>query len=243
MNRLTFESADRLLDSTPHLERRKLGNNTYLRRLPNDDLAVTLHETDIIILHRDGTFTLDSGGWHTVTTKQRMNALTPARIWQEKGVWYMWPDKIPFFDCIVVDANGKPVECMQTHSDMMKDRDKELRKQIQGIMDKLNACEKLPLPDAGDCWGCYMATQDGERPLGRDCVASHLAELYLHGSLIYRALQWRGYTDYAIGLYWRWWGEGEIQTKRIVRRALRSFLRDQAYKIAREEARHAVRDQ
>lgn len=55
------------------------------------DVVVKQHTTDIIRYHPDGTMTLNSGGWRTYSTKERLNSLTPARIGQEKGIWYLYP--------------------------------------------------------------------------------------------------------------------------------------------------------
>lgn len=60
--------------------RAKVGNNTYARRLTPGNfgpIAVRLHETDVVIAYVDGSVRLDSGGWRTVTTKDRVNRFLP----------------------------------------------------------------------------------------------------------------------------------------------------------------------
>ena len=88
---------------------RKLCNNTYLQRR-GDDIAVVLHGTDVITLHPDGSFTLDSGGWQTATTKNRMNRYMPVGcVLQEEGVWSVFPggeDKCRYRDGMVIDKDG-----------------------------------------------------------------------------------------------------------------------------------------
>lgn len=66
--------------------RKKLQNNTYLEQR-GEDFAVQLHSTDVVTIHADGTFTLRTGGWDTVTTKDRINNYGPARVWSERGTW------------------------------------------------------------------------------------------------------------------------------------------------------------
>jgi hypothetical protein len=62
------------------LERRKVANNTYAeRRWP--DIAIRLHDTDVVTLHPDGSITLNTGGWYTVTTKDRLNSYLPFGVW------------------------------------------------------------------------------------------------------------------------------------------------------------------
>jgi hypothetical protein len=91
-----------------------LENNTRLEKLDNGDYGVRLHNTIVVTIHADGTYTLRTGGWHTVTTKDRINGYSPARVFQEKGEWFVAaPDftrRVPFVEGIRVDANGEPVK-------------------------------------------------------------------------------------------------------------------------------------
>lgn len=67
---------------------KKLANNTYLHREDAHTLAVRLHATDVVLIHDDGSYTLDSGGWRTVTTKDRINQYGPVRVYQQQLEWY-----------------------------------------------------------------------------------------------------------------------------------------------------------
>jgi len=84
-----------------------LENNTRLVLLDDGDYGIRLHNTIVVTIHVDGTYTLDSGNWKTVTTKDRINGYSPARLYQEKGDWYIGDRD--FFDGIRVDADGKPL--------------------------------------------------------------------------------------------------------------------------------------
>lgn len=77
---MTYHEADAQLNGRCH-EHRKLQNSTYLERRPGSDIAVRLHQTDVLTFSPDGAITLDSGGWDTVTTKDRMNAYLPP-VWR-----------------------------------------------------------------------------------------------------------------------------------------------------------------
>ena len=68
----------------------KIGHNTYLHEAGNGDIAVKFHWTDVITLHADGTYTLNTGGWGTVTTMRRLHEYGPARIYSEKGRLCIW---------------------------------------------------------------------------------------------------------------------------------------------------------
>jgi hypothetical protein len=75
--------------------RRKLDNNTYLESAFGTDYAVRLHSTRVVTIHADGTYTLGTGGWSTVTTKARINEYGPARVYSDRGTWYVWHSSDP----------------------------------------------------------------------------------------------------------------------------------------------------
>ena len=77
--------------------KRKLGNNTYLVEcMPDSEsgkpiYGIKLHQTVVVRYYPNGMLALDSGGWLTVTTKQRMNAFTPhsVHIHQKNREWFV----------------------------------------------------------------------------------------------------------------------------------------------------------
>ena len=76
-------------DILKNRESKKLCNNTYLRKREKG-IAVQLHQTDIILFKENGDTVLDTGGWKTVTTKDRLNRyLDGFQVWQEKRIWYL----------------------------------------------------------------------------------------------------------------------------------------------------------
>ena len=150
-------------------ESRKVGNNTYLIR-HDDYIAVRLHNTEVVRAYPNGDIILDSGGWHTPTTKDRMNQYVSNRIWQEAGRWYLRHDgKQYLYADRVIKA--------------------EVSKYAKLCADSV----PLPQPAAGDCFYCHMQTTDGES-LG-DAVKdvhhlkSHMIEGYVVPSLVYNALK------------------------------------------------------
>lgn len=64
-------------------EGRKVGNNTYLERLDEHTIGVRLHSTYVVKIADDDTYTLDSGGWQTVTTKDRLNVWSPVKVFSD----------------------------------------------------------------------------------------------------------------------------------------------------------------
>jgi hypothetical protein len=98
---------------------RRVGNNTHLLVIDGSTLAVRLHDTNIVLIHKDGSYTLFSGGYHSVTTKRRINEFCPkAGLHQRKGEWFVAGD-VPFYDGIKINqktesptdmlANGRHV--------------------------------------------------------------------------------------------------------------------------------------
>jgi hypothetical protein len=107
---LTFKEAQETFDTARDKSKGKpLGNNTRLVRYGNG-YAVFLHQTAVVVIKPDGTYRLNSGGWRTVTTKDRINLYSPASLFQSKGIWYLsrQPDssRCIFTDGMVVDSNG-----------------------------------------------------------------------------------------------------------------------------------------
>jgi site-specific DNA-adenine methylase len=83
---------------------RKIGNNTYAEILHDDTVAIKLHNTYVVKINSNGTYTLNSGGWQTVTTKDRINQYSPVRVYQRDFTWYVKINskEYPFIDGMVV---------------------------------------------------------------------------------------------------------------------------------------------
>jgi hypothetical protein len=80
-------------------------NNTAVGNSPNA-LSVTLHSTVVVLVDRaSGVVHLDSGGWRTTTTKNRMNQASNEyglgfQVSQKDGAWtvYTKGEALPFSD-------------------------------------------------------------------------------------------------------------------------------------------------
>lgn len=69
---------------------RTCGNNTGVLRQSDGSIAVVLHRTPVVTFHRDGTARLTTGGWRSVTTKERLNrVLRPHgfNVYAKRGEW------------------------------------------------------------------------------------------------------------------------------------------------------------
>lgn len=86
-----YEQAERLLTERSRYQDKpvKLANNTYLHRVADDAIAVRFHATDVVTFYADNVTELDSGGYRTQTTLERLNRYLPNRtfISQQAGTW------------------------------------------------------------------------------------------------------------------------------------------------------------
>lgn len=116
----TYEEADKFIGEKGE---RKVCNNTILYRCANlyapqeqyyglrasvGVIVLKLHNTSIVKWYSNGRIELNSGGWRTVITKQRMNAVISglAYISQEKYVWFIYcPNRIIFTDGFILVDN------------------------------------------------------------------------------------------------------------------------------------------
>lgn len=210
-----------LSDCTKEIESSKfVANNTLKVKYKDGSEAIRLHNTDVVTLLPDGKIQLNSGGWRTNTTKERINDYSPARLWQNKGLWYV--DGSLFYDNMLIDKDGKLI------GKKVKANDKEIDKMKKAITKfcALITKDNLPVPDSGDCWFCCLHTSEGQ-PMGEALkdnghLLEHIKEGYLHGSLLVNAMREAGYKDEQIRLHY---GMKLSDTfKRAVRRYLQKRL-------------------
>lgn len=78
---------------------------TTVARGTDGALRVTYHSTDVVTVHKNGSITLNTGGWRTATTKLRMNQASNQyglgfQVWQKDFSWFVeWKGKsLPFDD-------------------------------------------------------------------------------------------------------------------------------------------------
>ena len=111
----SLHSAIEFLGGKAH---RKLANNTYVVAVAEkfgDKMlcAVRLHQTDVVTFGPDRV-TVYTGGWRTVTTKDRINSSLPDGfgIRQEGGVWKWcrdWSQEADFSEGDYIDLRDDSV--------------------------------------------------------------------------------------------------------------------------------------
>lgn len=100
--------------------RRKYAPNTYFERISENVIGVKFHQTFIVSMHKDGTLTLNSGGWNTMTTRKRINDVLStlfkgrlARVESTRHfMYYRGPTgPIEFLDGMVInETTAQPVK-------------------------------------------------------------------------------------------------------------------------------------
>lgn len=172
-----------------------LENNTVAVRRP-DGIAVRLHETDVVTFRDDGTVVLDSGGWDTLTTRDRLHRYAPgASVGRRDGATRVTVGGRSFF--FVDGFHYRPetgevltdpalLDELEARAELLKAAKRAARKWVRSMdADEARTLgEKLAASDfAGDCFYCLGQVS------GAGHVALHLHERYFVPSLFVNALR------------------------------------------------------
>lgn len=199
---MNYITADEKLQGRNMLSR-KVDRNTYLVRnsgVPGDSIHLKLHNTYIITWYADGRTELNSGGWKTVTTKQRINEFLEGYfVAQQRGVWYLeqrsdWTRIGVYEDRLTIHPDGtitnmKPLSDTKKLAKLRKQVNTYAAAYIQAFRD-----DKVPAPGPGDCLFCRMHEVKTDKPLGevtKDTwhVMGHIEENYFVPSLLMNAME------------------------------------------------------
>lgn len=187
-------------DTIKNRESKKLGNNTYLHRIEGG-FAIKLHDTDVIELY-PSYVKLFTGGWYSLTTKERLNKYAPVRLGQEKSIWYLygenWEKQTLFYEGIKISYTGKVLSKLKdpkTLEQKTKEAKLKIKEFVNYSIEKIQ--EGIELPSGGDCWYCVMQSQEGA-PLGdtikdHSHIEEHIKEKYVVPALIWNAVKEAGY--------------------------------------------------
>lgn len=209
---MNYAEAARIFSTTKDPDAGKpLENNTRLFKR-GEDYAVRLHGTDVVIFHPDDSVTLNSGGWRTVTTKDRFNkyangaaytgrhggGTNGVRVYSDRGTWKLYragqevaiyADGVTIFPDGHVEGAGKPDASAADRA--MRRR---AGKYAQDYVSALYAGE-IGVPGGGDCWHCLMRDiKTGKPAFTGDAshMESHMDEAYYVPSLVWNALEMFG---------------------------------------------------
>lgn len=201
---------------------KKVANNTYAIRYGDGTMAYRLHNTDVVT-HGTDFWELNSGGWRTNTTKDRINDWNPFKITQKNGQWFVQAGNktYDFYDGIRFDIDGNLISKVKaTNTAAIERKKKAINKYVNLLTEK-----NLPQPSNGDCWDCLWHTEDG-KPMGdvmtSNHLESHMKEGYIPGALLVNAMREKGWRDEQIGVHY---GMKIVDTfKRALRRYMQRHL-------------------
>lgn len=185
---------------------RALANNTRAVRGVDEDgaqyAAIRYHRTEVVRFYEDGRTMFDSGGWRTVTTKERMNYARRFSVWQTKGKWYVehkhkGARTHVLTDGIMFTKRGRAMNALDPQTAERKARaDEKLRKKIRAYAtDAAYDLWNKPRPanEMGDCFYCHMTVVSTGENLGdaskSDHLEHHLEEGYCPTSLYINAMK------------------------------------------------------
>jgi hypothetical protein len=195
----TYEELSAHLDAGKDKGERAWDNNTRIRRSGTTEqrppIIVRLHNTDIATVYQDNRIVLNSGGWLTATTKDRLNKVlggTDWRVWSNRGIWKVYhfsrpanldqPTAYIYQDGVTLWPDGT---CKGAGEDPTK-RLKEAKAYVKKLVDALFD-GTLEAPGNGDCW--YCRGMFGESGLNdADHLNSHIEEGYLVPALLDQVL-------------------------------------------------------
>jgi hypothetical protein len=199
--------------------------NTLDYTLADGTRKIRLHDTDIMIFHPTGMIELNTGGYNTKTTRERMNSFLPstASVYTERGVIYARynGETKPFTETATIDTVKGRILSDRNESDIDADR--------RALDAYMREWKRKGLPPqekaAGDPW-VFPNAENGkiQEYVMRDWVESK----YVFRSLYIHAMRFAGIRDVGIGIYMdqidRRKGKLEAIDTRRIRRYVRACL-------------------
>lgn len=194
---MNFAHFDNLLTGRSR-DGKNIANNTRAVRREGS-IAIRLHGTDVVTYAPDGSLTFNTGGYNTLTTRDRMNTFSPNgyRVWTVKGVPHVSSPTGKAFrlhDGITFGPRGGCRNPLATAVTSKVDKaDAALLKRIDKFIDgwiESAVTGQMPLPSGGDCWYCC-----GMISSGGDHLRDHIEESYYVPSLIVLAVKEKGYHN------------------------------------------------
>lgn len=202
----TFIALSEFLSKGKNKEDRPYQNNTRIQKT-GLGISIVLHWNRIATFFPGGEFWLDSCGWRTATTKNRIAEFLPLgwHLIQDKGIWWIvqgdnrWdsPNRMVFWDGVKLPTEFEP------------DKNKRELNRVKSLMRKIDKfCKKVKKevdefkvddPGPGDCWGCMRTTDGKHNPMGTDHLMSHIEQGYVVPLLIFNAMDDAGYN---MGFWW-----------------------------------------
>jgi len=165
-----YKQLEHYLSKGRNKDNRPIANNTRVIRRSPTSIAIKLHDTDVLTFFEDESIQLFTGGWKTVTTKDRINRFLPTGfgyVHSERFVWYFrlgdWKTGKNYLyqelmtithDKKIIDDDGKSIkEHSPAKEKKKRNQLKKVDNYIRKYMEALQA-GKIPAPSSSDCWIC-----------------------------------------------------------------------------------------
>lgn len=210
-----------------------LATSTRLHKR-GEDFAVQYHDTDIVTFRPDGKIVLNTGGWLTMMTRQRMEEYLPTgwAITSIKGRWYLvqrgdtWATpraRYAFRDGITLDHG---IVTGYESDDVVAVQDKENRATDKAVKAYVAGITAEVVTEGfehqgGDCFGCLAP-----EAFGLPHLALHIEESYYPLNLLANALADKGYRP---EVYLSMAARGDDFGLRTVRKVVAGYLRNALY--------------
>jgi hypothetical protein len=234
---MNYESVKELFETARLSANGKpIARNTRIFERQNNDYAIRYHETDIMTFRNNGEVVLNSGGWRTYSTKERLNRFMPEgkQIFQVSGIWYITDGtrKVAFEDGMTLNHVGE-INFRVSSLDLeqaQKDIQKKINKYIKGFVESVK--DGLKDPSSGDCWECSMINIiTGKQAFqGMSHFLSHFEEGYYVPSLLVNAMNENVYGN--PGFVWEMMKSDPKFRKSEVAACLRQYFKKRRFALA-----------
>lgn len=213
-----------VLEAVPAVSCRKVDNNTYEWTDNAGDKHIRLHHTDIITHRYDGDVVLDTGGWKTPTTKDRINKFAPVSVYQQDGEWFVTQGNVTvmFYDGMVLTSG-----CLRSE-DHAPDPNSVTRIQFANLLKTFTRRFDITThADYDDCAKCltlmeYTTPELRAIPPGDPIwqhVINHVCDGYVSTSTVLLSLKWAGYNTDTVHIH------GMFFPESILKRTFRRFAK------------------
>jgi len=194
---MDYQQAEQLFTKARTIQgekRKRLDNNTYLLK-EGKQYCIRLHKTIVVRIYPDNTYVLNSGGWLTPTTKDRINKFSSASLYQKNRCWYFSSGEL-FFDGIIISEDGSVINPKTNNETKEVEKKKAqlskmINEYIHGFWQAVKM-DQVGYPSGGDCWYCNFQTEDGQSlgdMSGHSHLIDHMEEKYYVPSLLYNAFK------------------------------------------------------
>jgi hypothetical protein len=215
-----------IMDGINAVKSKLIALNTVEYWTKDGDRVIRLHDTNIMTFKANKDIVLNSGGWLTPTTKDRINQFLPTnyRISQNKKIWYLIVgdyennESFIFQDGITIKKSGKIARAKKS----VKTTEKLLKKASQFCKDYIDKFMKglVPLPSGGDCWHCSLKAVEDNKPLGdvvhdttkNNHIYQHVKEKHYVPSLLYNALEEQPISILGMNVVYKIWHKEDIES-------------------------------